>query len=185
MKKRRKNLGFTLLEVLVSAAILMTVSGVAVGAAIRSVSSATFSKNRTAAQELARRQMERIVVMKDQAKKDGSSWNSQNFSLDRCGEGPKFATEDFGFSCAPQIRWVGESGYNIRFEISSYVEKVNDDFNGNDSGGWSGRTNSATGYPSGLDENINMRRITVIVKWEEPNAGGEQDVRIMTYLTNN
>lgn len=65
MKNKDKIRGFTLLEVLISAAILIMVVGAAAASAVMAINSGTFSRNRTVAENLARGEIEKIMVVRD------------------------------------------------------------------------------------------------------------------------
>lgn len=169
------------MEVVIALGILMVVGAVAVAAAARTVNVGTFTKNRTKAQELARKQIELLKVMRDNDYKSANSdWNK---SLDNCHG-------DWGFveDNPPRLSCAGQGAElinNQSFTIRTLVEPVVDDLNGRT--GYLGDNN----YPAGLDESKNMRRITIEVDWQEPFAkedplspGDVTKIKIQTYLTN-
>jgi len=166
-----KEKGFTLLEVVIAVGILVMVGGVAVAASIRAVNVETYSKDRTRAQDLARDQIEFLRVIRDsdyQDKSPGTVWNS---GVDACLGRNGFINDNGG-----QVHFVNPcSSKEIKFtdsppyQIKVLVQKVADDFNGE------------TDY---VNENKNLRRVTVTVVWNEPFLAGEQNVVIKTYLSN-
>lgn len=179
--------GFTLLETLIAVGILVLVGGVAVGASSRAINTGTYSKNRTRAQDMARRQIEGLKVMRDNDYKAGREWNQ---SIDTCFAGAgrsstgyvraEEAIANITLSCGSGVdrKWSDSPIYHI----VTRIEKVTDNFNGGDNG--PGETDG-NHYPSGLDESKNMRRITVTVTWSEPFlGGGNQKVELRSYLTN-
>ncbi|TSC91487.1 MAG: hypothetical protein CEN92_241 [Candidatus Berkelbacteria bacterium Licking1014_96] len=72
MKNKNKIRGFTLLEVMISAAILIIVTGAAAASAVMAINSGTFSRNRTVAENLARGEIEKIMVIRDSSGWEGS-----------------------------------------------------------------------------------------------------------------
>lgn len=144
MKNKNKIRGFTLLEVMISAGILIMVVGAAAASAVMAINSGTFSRNRTIAENLARGEIEKIMVIRD-----NNGWKSDN----PLGN-PRSDTETID---------------NQEFTISSDISEVEDNANGE------------TRY---VKEDINMRRVTTIVSWEEGFWGGDKKVKIVTYLTN-
>ena len=73
MKNKNKIRGFTLLEVMISAAILIIVTGAAAASAVMAINSGTFSRNRTVAENLARGEIEKIMVIRD-----NNGWKGDN-----------------------------------------------------------------------------------------------------------
>ncbi|MCX6811820.1 MAG: type II secretion system protein [Candidatus Berkelbacteria bacterium] len=176
-----KQKGFTLLETVIAIGILIMVGGVAVGASSRAINTGTYSKNRTRAQDLARRQIEGLKALRDtNYQTTGRAWD---YHLTRCAGG-----HITGGPSQSNINFVCNRGgidYQIDslpFHVITRIENVEDDINGGDNG--PGRTDG-THYPSGLDENKNMRRVTVTVTWSEPFLpGSDPKVELTSYLTN-
>lgn len=181
ISKNMKEKGFTLLETVIAIGILVMVGAVAVGASTRAINTGTYSKNRTRAQDIARGQIEGLKVIRDNNYKAGKDWN---LNLGACDAGYVVAQPqqiDVSFVC-------GDGGTSVvdplTFNIVTKIGSVKDDLNGNDNGTFQGKTDKEGGYPSGLDENKNMRRVTVTVTWTEPFLPGDQEVKLVSYLTN-
>lgn len=99
--------GFTLLEVLIAAAILIIVTGAAAASAVMAINSGTFSRNRTVAENLARGEIENIMVIRD-----NGNWEGNNNPLNN------FKRED-----KPTID-------NMEFKINSEAFGIEDNRNG-------------------------------------------------------
>ncbi len=192
----KKNAGFTLLEVIIAAGILVTISGVAVGAANRAINTESYSKNRTKANMIASAQMERVRAIRDQDVSGNDStvaWNSSldlpcvnEFNQSNC---VKYAQQNINGRFVFVVgQGVGAENYidGTQFTVSTIVQKVPNDINGDNDGrvGETFGTNPNSGYPNGLREDLNERRIIVIVSWSEPTNRTAQDVRLTTYLSN-
>jgi prepilin-type N-terminal cleavage/methylation domain-containing protein len=179
-----KQKGFTLLEVVIAIGILVMVGAVAVGASTRAINIGTYAKNRTRAQNLARSQIEGLKALRDTNYK-ASPQRPWNYDIPpgniRTCVG--FVKSNTNFKC------IGEATRIIvdstAFDVATRIESVDDDQNGNDNGNPNGKTDSSHGYPSGLDENLNMRRIIVTVTWSDPFIPDKnQKVELWSYLTN-
>ena len=160
--------------------ILVMVGGVAVAASIRTVNVETYSKNRTRAQDLARNQIERLRVIRDSDYKDNNPQTTWNSGVDACLTTGRESAIGF---INDEGGWVGCGQGGTRkwpdsplYQMKVLVEKVPDNFNG--------PTKKEDGYSGGLDENKNLRRVTVTVTWTEPFLSREQDVIIKTYISN-
>ncbi len=190
----KKQNGFTLLEVVIAVGILVVIGGVAVAASTRAINTQTYSKNRTKAQDIARNQIERLQVIRNSDYSDNNSDTIWNWGTDAClratgNNGPNGKAIGFIGSTSQNDDDQGRVGFNLSscgqggttkdsppYHIEILVEKVPDDFNGT--------TGFTEGYSSGLDENKNLRRITVTVIWEEPFLKGEQKVELKSYISN-
>lgn len=104
-KNKIKSKGFTLLEVMISAAILIIVTGAAAASAVMAINSGTFSRNRTVAENLARGEIENLMVIRD-----NKGW-----------EGNKPLGDD---------RYDKKKIDHQDFEISSVISLVDNDSNG-------------------------------------------------------
>jgi type II secretory pathway pseudopilin PulG len=196
VKEKPTYKAFTLLEVVIAAGILVIISGVAVGAANRAINTESYSKNRTRANMIASTQMERVKAIRDQDVSDSNPANSWNTSLDlpcvnefNVNDCIKYARQNTsGKFIFVSGQNAGNENYidGTQFTVSTVVQKVPDDINGDNDGnvGSTFGTNVNTGYPNGLKENVNERRVIVIVSWSEPTNRTAQDVRLTTYLSN-
>lgn len=158
--KINQNRGFTLLEVLISTTILIIVVAAAAGTAVMAINSGTYNRDRTIAENLARREIENIRAMRETDFLDDdpdTAWDKNN-SVDSA---EKKVTP-------PAID-------DREFTIETRVSLVPNDTNGGDNGG------RETKY---VDEHQNMRKVVVIVSWDEAFLG-TRDVKIVTYITNN
>lgn len=177
-----KQKGFTLLEVVIAIGILVMVGAVAVGASTRAISIGTYAKNRTRAQNLARSQIEGLKALRDTNYKSSPQrpWNDHiPGNVHTC---VGFVKSNTNFECTGATHIIVDS---TTFDVATRIESVNDDQNGNDNGNPNGKTDSSHGYPSGLDENLNMRRIIVTVTWSDPFIPDKnQKVELWSYLTN-
>lgn len=179
-----KQKGFTLLETVIAIGILIMVGAVAVGASTRAINIGTYSKNRTRAQDLARRQIEGLKALRDTNYK-ATPQRPWNYHLSPCTGG--FVKYNVDFECNGGSTPVIVD--SVTFNVATKIEDVPDDVNGNDNGlaPPAGRTynDPQHSYPNGLDERQNMRRIIVTVTWSEPFIPGRvQEVKLMSYLTN-
>jgi prepilin-type N-terminal cleavage/methylation domain-containing protein len=180
----KKNKGFTLLETVIAIGILVMVGAVAVGASTRAINTGTYTKNRTRAQDLARRQIEGLKALRDTNYKAGKAWdyhlgqNEHGICAGHVTGGP--AQSNIDFVCGT----IDQTVDSVVFHVSTQVQDVEDNRNDGDNGPGS-ETNPQNGYPNGLDESKNMRLITVTVTWSEPGLpGSNQSVKFLSYLTN-
>lgn len=166
--KINQNRGFTLLEVLISTTILIIVVAAAAGTAVMAINSGTYNRDRTIAENLARREIENIRAMRETDFLDDdpdTAWDKNN-SVDSA---EKKVTP-------PAID-------DREFTIETRVSLVPNNTNGGDNG--AGKTkDDGTGETQYVDEHQNMRKVVVIVSWDEAFLG-TRDVKIVTYITNN
>lgn len=105
MNNKDKIRGFTLLEVMISAGILIIVVGAAAASAVMAINSGTFSRNRTVAENLARGEIEKIMVIRD-----NNGWEGNNPLGNNRHNEPKID--------------------NQKFIINSVISEVENDSNG-------------------------------------------------------
>lgn len=178
IKKKR---GFTLLEVLISAGILVIVVSAAAATAVMAINSGTYNRDRTIAENLARREIERTRAMRESDFLDehrDTAWDVTN-SIDLYGsngQNKRTTVQDDG--SYNFIAGVKETTINSQvFRIKTEVFRVPNDINGDDNG-----NDDETDY---VNENLNMRKVVVTIIWEESFLTGERDVKLVTYITNN
>ena len=115
-KTKNKSRGFTLLEVLIAASILILVTGAAAASAVMAINSGTFSRNRTVAENLARAEIEKIRIVRD-----NKGWEGNN-PLGNPKDG-ETTIDNQTFTIKPQVQEIEETDPNGK---TDYVdERIN------------------------------------------------------------
>jgi prepilin-type N-terminal cleavage/methylation domain-containing protein len=173
--------GFTLLEVLIAVGILVVAVGAAAGTAVMAINSGTYNRDRTIAENLARREIERTRTMRESDYLDddnNTGWDVNN-SIDEGGtNGQNKRTRvqsDGNYSFIGGVKETTINGQTFR--VKTEVFKVRNNINGDDNG--------ETGETDYVNENLNMRRVVVTVLWNEAFLVGDRNVKLVTYITNN
>ncbi|MBI4032338.1 hypothetical protein HY374_01390 [Candidatus Berkelbacteria bacterium] len=171
----KRDAGFGLLEVVISAGILATVVTASVGLMNQSLKRAVLASERTTAMNLASEALEQVRMLRDSTYVDQKIVNGQvNQWFDWTATGDPAATTTYHVDLTQRMLVPGEE--TITLDGRAYVRKItvtlpdeSDDTSYAQTAGLTGVTDTAV-----------IRKVTATVTWGD---GPAQSVESITYLT--